>query len=84
MRNSLEGLKKKFARLERKYEKAKGPIERERIMKAVLATQKAIDKIEGNRQSEEETYIASTVSIGTNYQRKEAYMQLGVKGRTYA
>lgn len=47
MKNSLEGLKKKLARLERKYEAAKGPIERARIMKSAEATQKLIDKMGG-------------------------------------
>jgi hypothetical protein len=46
MKNSLEGLKKKLARLERKYEKA-GPIERARLIKSAEATQKMIDKMGG-------------------------------------
>jgi len=45
----LEGLKKKLARLERKYEKAEGkPLVQARIMKSAAAVQDNIDKLENS------------------------------------
>jgi len=47
--SKLEGLKKKLARLERKYEKAEGkPLVQARIMKSAASVQDQIDKLENN------------------------------------
>lgn len=42
-----EKLRKKLERLDRKYEKAKGSIEKERIMKSYLSTEKKLKELEG-------------------------------------
>jgi hypothetical protein len=45
----LAGLRSKLSRLEKKYDKADGkPIVQARILKSAEATQKQIDKIEGD------------------------------------
>jgi len=43
----LEKLEKKLRRLEKKYDKAKGPIERARIAKSAESVIRKMDKIRG-------------------------------------
>lgn len=46
--NDLEMLKRKFAKLDRKYEEAEGkPLVQKRILKSAAAVQKKIEELEG-------------------------------------